>query len=45
VMGTHGRSRARRFFLGSVAQEVVQAADRPVLVVPGNVPARGAWRR
>ena len=45
VMGTHGRSAARRFFLGSVAQDVVQSADRPVLVVPGNVPARGAWRR
>ena len=45
VLGTHGRSGARRFFLGSVAQAVAQAADRPVLVVPGPGRERGDWRR
>lgn len=45
VVGTHGKSRARRFFLGSVAQAVVQFADRPVLVVPDpKAPAPGDWR-
>jgi len=45
VMGTHGMSGAHRFFLGSVAQTVVQSSDRPVLVVPGKRKERGAWRR
>jgi nucleotide-binding universal stress UspA family protein len=34
VVGTHGRSGLRRFFLGSVAAHVVQHARCPVLVVP-----------
>ncbi len=33
VMGTHGRRGVRRLLLGSVAQEVVRRADRPVLTV------------
>lgn len=33
VMGTHGRRGVRRFFLGSVAEEVVRRADQPVLTV------------
>ena len=44
VMGTHGKSASRQFFLGSVAQAVVQAADRPVLIIPGKR-KRGHWRR
>ena len=45
VLGTHGGSASRQFFLGSVAQAVVQHADRPVLVVPpAKGPARGTWR-
>lgn len=46
VVGTHGKSAARRFLLGSVAESVVQLADRPVLVVPdpGGTEA-GAWVR
>ena len=34
VVGSHGKSRARQFFAGSVAQGLAQFADRPVLVVP-----------
>lgn len=45
VMGTHGKSASRQFFLGSVAQAVVQAADRPVLIVPGKGREPGHWRR
>lgn len=33
VMGTHGRRGVRRLLLGSVAEEVVRRADRPVLTV------------
>lgn len=33
VMGTHGRTGARRFFLGSVAEKVVQLAPCPAFVV------------
>jgi nucleotide-binding universal stress UspA family protein len=36
VMGTHGRSGAARFFLGSVAGRVVAAAHCPVLTVRGR---------
>ena len=34
VMGTHGRSGAKRWALGSVAERVVRRAPCPVLVVP-----------
>lgn len=34
VMGTHGRTGARRVVLGSVAERVVRLAPCPVLVVP-----------
>ncbi|MFA5944000.1 MAG: universal stress protein [Candidatus Thermoplasmatota archaeon] len=34
IVGTHGKSAARRFLLGSVAEQVVQLSDRPVLVIP-----------
>ena len=33
VMGTHGRRGVRRLLIGSVAEEVVRRADRPVLTV------------
>ena len=33
VMGTHGRSAVGRFFLGSVAQRVINLAPMPVTVV------------
>jgi nucleotide-binding universal stress UspA family protein len=36
VLATHGRGRVARFFLGSVADKVVRAAPRPVLVVPSR---------
>jgi len=35
VLGTHGRRGASRILLGSVAEEVVRYADRPVLTVRG----------
>lgn len=34
VMSTHGRSGLPRLTLGSVADKVIRAADRPVMVVP-----------
>ena len=37
VMGTHGRSRLERLFVGSVAQRVLARANRPVLLVPPGV--------
>jgi nucleotide-binding universal stress UspA family protein len=40
VMGTHGRRGVRRFFLGSVAGEVLRRADVPVMVVPERAGAR-----
>ncbi len=33
VLGTHARTGIRRFFLGSVAAEVLRTATRPVLIV------------
>lgn len=36
VMGTHGRSGLGRFLLGTVAERVSRAADRPVLLVPSR---------
>ena len=33
VMGTHGRSGVKRFFLGSVAEQVIRQSHIPVLVV------------
>lgn len=34
VMGTHGRTGFRRALMGSVAEEVLRHAQRPVLVIP-----------
>ena len=34
VMGTHGRTGWRRFFLGSIAEKVVHHTGRPVLCIP-----------
>ncbi len=36
VMATHGYSGIKRLMLGSVAHKVVQAADAPVLLIPGG---------
>ena len=36
VLGTRGRSGVKSFLLGSVSHEVVQHADRPVLIVPSS---------
>lgn len=36
ALGTHGRRGIRRFLLGSVAEEVVRRANRPVLTVRGT---------
>jgi len=33
VMGSHGRSGVKRFFLGSVAERALRYADRPTLIV------------
>lgn len=34
VMGTHGKTGLRKWMLGSVAQDVIARAKKPVLVVP-----------
>lgn len=36
VMGTHGRRGFRRLVLGSVAERVLRAATRPVLMIPAR---------
>lgn len=36
VVGTHGRRGLSRLFLGSVAEGVVRAAGRPVLLIPAK---------
>jgi nucleotide-binding universal stress UspA family protein len=36
VMGTHQRSGLDRLLLGSVAEDVIRVAERPVLVVPAS---------
>lgn len=36
VLGTHGRRGLRRFFLGSVAEEVVRTAGCPVITIHGR---------
>lgn len=38
VVGTHGRSGVARFFIVSVAEEVLRKADRDVLAVPVAAP-------
>lgn len=38
VMGTHGRGGFSRFFMGSVAERVVQRAPCPVLTIPPAAP-------
>lgn len=47
VLGTRGRGGMKSFLLGSVSHEVVQHADRPVLIVPsaGLIEQRGGWLR
>jgi nucleotide-binding universal stress UspA family protein len=37
VVGSHGRRGLRRFFLGSVAEQVVRSCDVPVLVVRESI--------
>ncbi len=36
VVGSHKRGTVERFFLGSTAEAVIHAADRPVMVVPAD---------
>ncbi len=36
VIGSHGRSGFSRFFMGSIAEEVMRGATQPVLVVPDS---------
>jgi nucleotide-binding universal stress UspA family protein len=42
VLGTCGLASIERWMLGSVAERVVRAADRPVVLVP-RLPDRNAW--
>jgi len=44
VLTTHGRSALRRWFVGSVAEGVVRAAEVPVLVIPYQYSRRYAVR-
>ena len=50
VMGTHGRSGAKRWLMGSVANKVVRASRKPVVIVrsaavPADVSERGKLRK
>lgn len=42
VMATHGRGGLSRWFLGSVAEEVVRHASVPVMLIRANVPVAEA---
>ena len=35
VMGTHGRTGLKKFFMGSVAQKVIGYTPCPIMIVPG----------
>jgi nucleotide-binding universal stress UspA family protein len=37
VLGTHGRGNVKKFFVGSVAEEIFRQSDRPVLTVGPRV--------
>lgn len=41
VMGTHGHRGVRRWFLGSVTEEVIRTAERPVFTIGNVAAARG----
>jgi len=41
VMGTHGASGAREFFMGSTAYSVIKNTTKPVLTIPGDFEASG----
>ncbi|WP_254768991.1 universal stress protein [Salinilacihabitans rarus] len=43
VVGTHGRSGIRRFFLGSVAEHVLRGADVPVVTVREGTAEAASW--
>lgn len=43
VVGTHGRSGVRRFFLGSVAEGVLRGADAPVVTVREGTDETASW--
>lgn len=42
VMSTHGRSGLQRMWLGSVAMKVVQASNKPVLLIRSGIVPEGA---
>jgi len=42
VMGTHGRTGAKRWWLGSVAERLLREIGRPLLIVRADGPAFGA---
>jgi nucleotide-binding universal stress UspA family protein len=44
AVGTHGRTGFRRLSMGSIAERVVRAEDRPVLVARGPAP-QGGYKR
>jgi nucleotide-binding universal stress UspA family protein len=45
VIGTHGRTGVKRFFLGSVAERLIKRTPQSSLVVRGAPVAGGAFRR
>ena len=45
VLGKEGRSRVKRFLLGSVAGTVIRGANCPILVIPSNKPREAAERQ
>jgi nucleotide-binding universal stress UspA family protein len=45
AVGTHGRTGFRRLSMGSIAERVVRAEERPVLVARGPAPQGGGYQR
>ena len=44
AMATHGRSGLDRFFMGSIAEKVVRATTKPVLLIRALIPRQVDWR-
>ncbi|MGE3745771.1 MAG: universal stress protein, partial [Sphingomonadaceae bacterium] len=42
VIGTHGRSGLEKYFLGSIAEEILRTAEIDVLIVPPSSAARAS---
>jgi nucleotide-binding universal stress UspA family protein len=45
VMSSHGRTGARKLWLGSIAEAILKKTSRPVLVIPLRISSSGTFKR